>query len=184
MKRILSWIVLAALLAAGAVSIGGCASGDVREVESGDVTVQSDWTPIAALMDAFPGMPIRTNPDKTECSFALHACEGSFAVVTDGVTEYHKDISVKGGELVYWSNAVSDDPAQSWTGSDTFVEVRITEGEHYVGYAVIRIALPSTQNTYIGKVIRCIEFPSWLGIYQEITEEWLDQRIEDAKANA
>lgn len=66
----------------------------------------------------------------------------------------------------------------------TFLEVLIMEGEHYVGYGVVKIERPDDIYTYSATVIECKEFPKIKGDYQKIPLELIDQMIETAKQNA
>lgn len=154
----------------------------VKSVESDIIKVSDSWSPLTSL--SLDGLSVDFASDKETMAFIIHACDGSFSISKSDGIQHVSDITLSSGEAAYWTYYPVKETDSPWYGTTTFLEVLIMEGEHYVGYGVVRIGRPDDIYTYSATVIECKEFPKIKGDYQKIPLELIDQMIETAKHNA
>ena len=154
----------------------------VKSAESDIIKASDSWSPLTSLSS--DGLSVDFASDKENAAFIIHACDGSLSISKSDGIQHVSDITLGNGETAYWTYYPIKETDLPWNGTTAFLEVLIMEGEHYVGYGVVKIERPDDIYTYSATVIECKEFPKIKDDYQEIPLELIDQMIETAKQNA
>lgn len=93
------------------------------------------------------------------------------------------DFFIENGETVEWSYFPT---RHDWEGAEErdggiFADVIIRADDHIIGYAVVRMVKVPDTVFYAATRLACEYYPMVDGEFQEITEEYIDQQIANAK---
>ncbi len=132
-------------------------------------------------MDAYPFLTFTLSVD-SECDIMLDYSEGSsFSYYADGKEKSYyaprltldNHETVPNGYTVLWDHTF---PPQ-----DRYhVAFTARSGEHILGYTVIRIQSESVYLSAQPYILESVSFPKIFGMYQNITEEYVENCIQEA----
>ena len=175
--KLISIVLLAALV------FCGCTEFKERDITGDDIRFEYDqWFWGISIQYGIELVIENDNPNYTYCATA----NDSHFFVDDFENDtfnYYKTYIYKSGEHIIWNNLTKLDSEEKWNGDVTHIDIVVKDGDSIVGLAVVRITKNGDMFHWKGELLKQIEFPKVNGEYQNVTEEYVNNRIAEIKAN-
>lgn len=160
------------------------------ELEEGiEVAQEYGWN---LAISSSPGLPLNLSiADYPNATFDV-CVEGGRFILWDLARVTYLDSAFRVGNdtTIYWTNLSnipdSGTDVQRYTGTQTYVDIIIRDGDHIIGYAVIKVYTPDTEHqpiqSYYALLLQSVSFPKVNGNDQDVTEEYVLAAMEQVKS--
>lgn len=155
----------------------------VAMADSTAVRSEDSYSPAMSFMGR--GV-IYCESDEDDCTFEIHARDGSFFVQQDDGSQHVSDLVIEGSGGAHWTSVLpsnSDSSADWWHGAKNFLEVLIKKDNQYVGYAVVAVETPEDVVHYHATVVECKEILPQENQTSALSKETLQQMIDTVIQN-
>ena len=97
--------------------------------------------------------------------------------------DWVKNLRILSGEFIYWNAyEVEDDQIlYDVKVNNAFIEIVLKSDDYIIGYAVIEIHKSPNGGTFVATVLKSVLFPQIDGEYQDVSEEYVKDAIEEIK---
>lgn len=161
---------------------------ECKLIEGIELPYEYGWAPTSSI---FPGLPLKFYvPEYSNVTMQITVNGGQFISWErhDSIREtmiLGQKFSIKNEETIYWQDyTINNNEVSLYENNTAFVHVTIYSNENIIGYAVIEISTTSNPNTlprYFGKIVQSLSFPPQNGVYQNITQEYINEQFKSAK---
>ncbi|MBE5948583.1 MAG: hypothetical protein E7261_06075 [Lachnospiraceae bacterium] len=129
---------------------------------------------------SIPGQPIKLTLD--DAVFECTTDTGSFSY-----NELISHQSIASGETVFWCPSYNENGKASATlnrvtVNNGYVDIIIKKDAHIIGYIVIYVSGDENNFAYYPEVLASVIFPKKMGMYQDVTEEYVLGQIKNEKS--
>ena len=164
MKKTLTAIGMFLVLLLGALGLAGCS--DIQESNAKDMVELKTWF----FTSGVPNNIIELHSDDEDVTFTCKTYGGRFWYDSQEAT-------VSAGDFVSWYD-------NQYDGEYDYVDIVAHDGEHIVGYAVVKITImdySAPTGWHTAEVLKAVTFPKQLGKYQDVSERQVKKLIAQAK---
>lgn len=167
MKKVMA-LASALLICLCIFVFGGCADSLVEKNE--DIAEIDSWH----FTSGVPNNAIKVKHSESRAIFELRVDKGAFWVTAS--QKYQKTAAMKNGEVVYWQSEQGDGEFDT-----AFAEITVKVDNNIVGYAVVKITRDGNSLNYGAEILKSATFPKVDNQYQKVTQEQVDERIQEVK---
>lgn len=166
-----------------AIAAGAPAEEEVIMQEGIDVPVNDNWN---LAMSSRPGIPLKLSSlDHSDLVFEISVDGGELLLWEGGkITHLDSPYNALNNTTVYWTSLTQTNKGEfeRYNQNDAHITILIREGKNIVGYAVVAIHTAELEEdptqTYYAKLLKSISFPKVNGKYQNVTDEYVANEIE------
>lgn len=159
-------------------------------IEGIELPYEYGWSPTSSIV---PGLPLKFSvPEYSNVTMLITVDGGQFILWkrTDSIREamvLGQNFSINNEETIYWQNyTINNNEVFLYENDTAYAYVTIYSDENIIGYAVIEISTtssPCTVPRYFAKIIQSVSYPLQNGVYQNITQDYINEQFNTAKNN-
>lgn len=129
---------------------------------------------------SIPGQPIKLTLE--DAVFECTIDTGSFSY-----NELISHQSISSGETVFWCPSYNENGKASGTSNfitcnNGYVDIIIKKDDHIIGYVVVYVSGDENNFAFYPEVLASVVFPKKMGMYQDVTEEYVLEQIKNEKS--